>query len=481
MKKKLCVRLFSLWCIIFLWLLLWPSNAMAGWQNVYMNVNDTNPASTNDSLVKVTMHAELNGTNNPKKGDYNVARYRVWLDDDAEPTTGYDKNGWIYMDDYTHDVVTVIIYVNLKKIAGSRKVNVRISTNGAAYTTNVLTRTIDLSWPADKFKAELYKDKTLTTLDRIFSVDKIDFSWPNGTGPQIGSPTVQNVASYIYDNFSLRLTKDVAFGEGDYRFYLRNDDGTDLWVNGVKIINDWAGAHGEVTPYNFTATSTFAAAGSYPVKVEYNEGGVDAGCKLWWDPPPTGSLNINSGAVWAGAAPVTLNLSATDTNTEGGGAYTVNAAGITHYQATEDKLTPGADIAATGATPYTANKSFTLSGGAGLKTVHVRYKDASGSYGPWYSKSITVDLTPPDAFDLLTPLNNEWVNTSVPTFTWSGSDDHQSGMHLTEPYQFFIDATAKEYLTTNTYVTDVTSGLVARYCFDCNADDQCGTNNCSWS
>ncbi|HOD41324.1 MAG TPA: PA14 domain-containing protein, partial [Candidatus Wallbacteria bacterium] len=95
--------------------------------------------------------------------------------------------------------------------------------------------------------------------------------------------------------------------------------------------------------------------------------------------------------------------------------------------------------------------------------------------------SYTIDNIAPAAFSNSTPLDNSWVNTCLPTFTWTNSNDTGgSGMHLTEPYQFFADAVAKEYLTTNTFVSDVTSGLVSRYGFDDETRDLSGTNDGAW-
>jgi|GEM_PF-2206427 len=93
---------------------------------------------------------------------------------------------------------------------------------------------------------------------------------------------------------------------------------------------------------------------------------------------PTGSVNINSGALYASSQTVTLNLSASD-----------SGSGM-------DKMSFSSDNT-TWTTPevYATSKSFTLSSGDGSKTVFVKFYDKVGNIGAVYSKSIILDTLAP--------------------------------------------------------------------------------------
>lgn len=92
--------------------------------------------------------------------------------------------------------------------------------------------------------------------------------------------------------------------------------------------------------------------------------------------PPTGSINVNSGALYTTKEAVTLTLSASDTNpvvtmllSNDGGSWTIY--------------------------PYVTSKLWNLVPGDGLKTVSVKYLDGAGNESAVYTHSITLDATAP--------------------------------------------------------------------------------------
>ncbi|MBI2167359.1 MAG: Ig-like domain repeat protein [Candidatus Omnitrophica bacterium] len=93
---------------------------------------------------------------------------------------------------------------------------------------------------------------------------------------------------------------------------------------------------------------------------------------------PTGSLNINSGAVYTGTPTVTLNLSAQD-----------SGSGIDKVSFSQDNTTWTAPEV------YNSTKTFTLPSGDGNKTVYLKYYDKAGNVSAVYSKSIILDTLPP--------------------------------------------------------------------------------------
>jgi len=93
---------------------------------------------------------------------------------------------------------------------------------------------------------------------------------------------------------------------------------------------------------------------------------------------PTGSININSSALYSASQTVTLNLSASD-----------SGSGM-------DKMSFSTDNT-TWTTPetYANSKSFSLPTGDGNKTVYVKYYDKASNVSALYSKSIILDTVPP--------------------------------------------------------------------------------------
>jgi hypothetical protein len=93
---------------------------------------------------------------------------------------------------------------------------------------------------------------------------------------------------------------------------------------------------------------------------------------------PTGSININSNALYTASRNVTLNLSAVD-----------GQSGVKRMSFSLDGVnwtTPEA---------YATSKTFKLPAGDGKKTVYVKYFDKAGNVSLVYSKSIILDTRPP--------------------------------------------------------------------------------------
>jgi hypothetical protein len=96
--------------------------------------------------------------------------------------------------------------------------------------------------------------------------------------------------------------------------------------------------------------------------------------------PPTGTININSGATYTKVVGVTLNLSASDSG------------GVTQMRFSTTSASSGFGSALTYATSY----SYNLPTPDGAKTVWVQYKDTAGNWSSTaISKSITLDTAAP--------------------------------------------------------------------------------------
>ena len=96
---------------------------------------------------------------------------------------------------------------------------------------------------------------------------KINFDWGTGS-PQTGVPL---------DIFSAKFSGSFTFEEGEYQFTIVGDDGTKLYIDGVKIDDQW-NDHGATT---YLVNKTFTS-GDHLVTLEYYENGGQAVVYLDW-------------------------------------------------------------------------------------------------------------------------------------------------------------------------------------------------------
>lgn len=101
---------------------------------------------------------------------------------------------------------------------------------------------------------------------------QVNFEW--GTGgphPSLGP-----------DNFSVCWTGFVTPTQsGEYTFFTATDDGARLWVNNVKLVDQWV----DQGTTEVSGTATLTAGTAYPVRMEYFENGGGAVAKLLWEGP----------------------------------------------------------------------------------------------------------------------------------------------------------------------------------------------------
>ncbi|MFN3335355.1 MAG: PA14 domain-containing protein, partial [Caldilinea sp.] len=104
----------------------------------------------------------------------------------------------------------------------------------------------------------------------------IDFNW-SGVSPAPGIGA---------ENYSVRWSRTIDFSSGDYRFYVRSDDGVRVFVDGNRIINEWRDMSG-----NTTYTADRYLSGRHHIMVEYYQHTGPAFITFWWErihsPTPT--------------------------------------------------------------------------------------------------------------------------------------------------------------------------------------------------
>jgi glucose/arabinose dehydrogenase len=108
---------------------------------------------------------------------------------------------------------------------------------------------------------------------------QLNFDW--GTGPP--------VAGIGADTFSTRWVGMVrAPTTGTYTFYTQTDEGVRLWVNGTRLIDNWA-AH---TLTENSGTIPLTAGVRYSIRMEYYDGTGAAVAKLLWSGPSVAKSTV---------------------------------------------------------------------------------------------------------------------------------------------------------------------------------------------
>ncbi|MCL7452075.1 MAG: PA14 domain-containing protein, partial [Anaerolineae bacterium] len=116
------------------------------------------------------------------------------------------------------------------------------------------------------WRGEYFDNTNLVGTPRVRNDVKIDFSW--GTGrPMKGIGA---------DSFSVRWTRRLQFEAATYRFYVRVDDGAQLWVDGQLIIDQWH----DSSPRTYMAERTMTQ-GQHDIRLEMYERSGQATAAFW--------------------------------------------------------------------------------------------------------------------------------------------------------------------------------------------------------
>ena len=121
--------------------------------------------------------------------------------------------------------------------------------------------------------AEYFANPNLSGDAALKRVDPmVSFEW-NNVSPGPGVPA---------QNFSVRWSGElVPPVDGDYRLGMDTDGGSRIFLDGKKIIDDWA-PHGERT---MTTLVHLQAGHAYPIRMEYFHHGWESAARLLWLPP----------------------------------------------------------------------------------------------------------------------------------------------------------------------------------------------------
>ena len=128
---------------------------------------------------------------------------------------------------------------------------------------------VTLAAPATGLAATYFDNLDFTGSTEVRTEPRIDFDYGNGPpSPNLGA-----------DQFAVRWSGQVLVDRTEtYTFYTQTDDGARLWVNGVRLINDWTD-HGIVENRGSIA---LVAGRKYDLVMEYYDNGGGAFAKLLW-------------------------------------------------------------------------------------------------------------------------------------------------------------------------------------------------------
>ena len=146
--------------------------------------------------------------------------------------------------------------------------------------------------PSNGVTGEYFAGITLTGPAHTRTDSSVNFNWGNGFGdPNVGA-----------DLFSVRWTGRITppFSE-TYRFFANTDDGVRLWVNNVKLVDNWTD-HG---PTESSGIITLSAGVRYDIKMEYYEKAGGALVQLLWSSPSLPKQIIPRERLTPGPGPTT--------------------------------------------------------------------------------------------------------------------------------------------------------------------------------
>ena len=145
-----------------------------------------------------------------------------------------------------------------------------------------------LAQGGDGLKGEYYTNVSLSGTPLIRYDKNIDFDFA------FASP----LTGIDIDNFSIRWTGKVqAPVTGSYTFTSYSDDGIRVWVNGVKLIDNWTG-HGGI--YDDGISINLVAGQKYDIKIEYYEGNGYGQLQMYWAYPGTTRTLIPQSNLFSG-------------------------------------------------------------------------------------------------------------------------------------------------------------------------------------
>jgi len=143
--------------------------------------------------------------------------------------------------------------------------------------------------PIDNWRGEYFNNRTLTGTPSMVRNDGTFFLFPF-----FGESAPDSVCFPYADNFSVRWTRRVNFGPGNYRFSVFADDGVRFYIDGQLKIDRWFDQSGSQT------IDVALTEGFHDLMLEYYENTGTAFVQFSWNPIDTVCMQAVDPVNWRG-------------------------------------------------------------------------------------------------------------------------------------------------------------------------------------
>jgi glucose/arabinose dehydrogenase len=196
-----------------------------------------------------------------------------------------------------------------------------VTTPAGATTYTATFRSAGAAGTGTGLAGTYFQNADLTGVALMRVDPTVDYAWGSGSpAPSIGA-----------DTFSARWTGQVEaqFTE-TYRFYTQSDDGVRLWVNGLRIVNNWTNHASRED----SGTIALVAGQRYDVRLEYYENTGGATARLSWSSPSTPKAVVPSTRLYPAMTRINFQSSSAPVPAgylaDGGRVYAARGNGLTY-------------------------------------------------------------------------------------------------------------------------------------------------------
>ena len=223
------------------------------------------------------------------------------------------------------------------------------------------------------------------------------------------------------------------------------------------------GAEDTTSPYSLSWNTTTATNGTHTLAARARDAAGNIGdsaptAVIVDNQPPTGTVQINGGAAATNSRTVTLSLSATDA-----------LSNVTQMRFSNN----GTSFSA--AESYAPTKTWTLSSGAGTKTVYAQFRDAAGNWSSSATDTIVLDTTAP-TISSRTATN---ITANSATITWTTNEPATSKVDYGPTTSYGSTTTLDPNLVTSHNVTLVGLSANTTYNYRVRSIDAAGNERVS--
>ncbi|MFO1098478.1 MAG: Ig-like domain-containing protein [Xanthobacteraceae bacterium] len=236
-------------------------------------------------------------------------------------------------------------------------------------------------------------------------------------------------------------------------------------VAGVQFLLDGTplAAEDTTSPYNLSWGTTTATNGTHSLTAQARDAAGNIAqsaptAVIVDNQPPVGTVQINGGAAATNTRTVTLSLLGTDA-----------LSGVTQMRFSNN----GNSFSA--AENYVPTKTWTLSSGAGVKTVYVQFRDAAGNWSSSATDTIVLDTTAP-TISSRTATN---INATSATITWTTNEPATSKVDYGPTTSYGFTTTLDSNLLTSHSVTLVGLSANTTYNYRVRSIDAAGNEKVS--